>query len=370
MWDAPSRLMANQNGRTQHSDPSDTSYMRYGEDRNLDRDARRSAGSEEHGYQDPRDQRGTRPDWRRDTWRPEDRDRDERNAGQGWSRGGDQFAERERTGAWDRSSDSRTYGREPNRMYGGHQDRQRGYDDRGASGYGGSGSPGGYDGPDRGGGSYTGGGYGGSGVGERAWNDRGSGDERGGYDQRRGGGFGGREDMGYRGGGYSGAGDTTGYGGGPSGYGAGDYRQGRGMDGGVYAGTGGQSGSQAGEPEPWRRGRGPHAGKGPAGFQRSDERIKEAVCEALADHDDIDASNIDVAVKGGEVTLSGTVDDRRTKRLAEECVECVRGVKDVQNQLRLSTDRDRKPGGSTGSTGSSMSIERQDQGADKKHRPS
>ena len=101
--------------------------------------------------------------------------------------------------------------------------------------------------------------------------------------------------------------------------------------------------------------RGPHHGKGPASYQRSDERIKEMVNEALTDHDEIDATSIEVNVKAGEVTLTGTVEDRRMKRLAEECAESVRGVKDVQNQLRVGTER--KLGSSTN-----------DQ-SDKKHRP-
>jgi hypothetical protein len=83
------------------------------------------------------------------------------------------------------------------------------------------------------------------------------------------------------------------------------------------------------------RGTGPHRGKGPMGYQRSDERIRELVCEALADDDLIDASQIHVTVKDGEVTLSGTVDDRRTKREAEDCVASVTGVRDVQVQLKV-----------------------------------
>jgi len=80
-----------------------------------------------------------------------------------------------------------------------------------------------------------------------------------------------------------------------------------------------------------------HRGKGPSGYMRSDERIRETVCEALSDDDRVDASNIEVTVKNGEVTLSGTVDDRMSKRMAEECVENLSGVKDVQNLIRIST---------------------------------
>jgi hypothetical protein len=100
-----------------------------------------------------------------------------------------------------------------------------------------------------------------------------------------------------------------------------------------------------------------HRGKGPAGYIRSDERIRENVCEALSDDDRVDASNIEVTVKSGEVTLAGTVEDRLQKRLAEECIENISGVNDVQNLLRVAmptTDVTRRgttsPSTSTGTT--------------------
>jgi len=77
-----------------------------------------------------------------------------------------------------------------------------------------------------------------------------------------------------------------------------------------------------------------HRGKGPSSYQRSDERLREMICEALTDDDRVDASNIEVSVKSGEVTLTGHVADRQQKRAAEDCVENVPGVKDVQNQIR------------------------------------
>lgn len=78
-----------------------------------------------------------------------------------------------------------------------------------------------------------------------------------------------------------------------------------------------------------------YRGRGPKGFQRSDERLRELISERLADHDAIDASEIEVTVANGEVTLAGTVDDRRTKRLAEDVAESVSGVHDVHNQLKV-----------------------------------
>lgn len=78
-----------------------------------------------------------------------------------------------------------------------------------------------------------------------------------------------------------------------------------------------------------------HAGKGPKGWSRSDEQLREDVNMALARDPEIDAEDCEVSVSNGEVTLSGTVADKRTKRLAEDCVENVFGVKDVQNQIRV-----------------------------------
>lgn len=88
----------------------------------------------------------------------------------------------------------------------------------------------------------------------------------------------------------------------------------------------------------------PFPGKGPKGYVRSDERIHEEVCELLSDGH-LDASDIDVTVKDAEVTLMGTVCDRRTKRLAEELLEGVRGIKDIQNQLKVSGSAMNKSGG-------------------------
>jgi hypothetical protein len=87
-------------------------------------------------------------------------------------------------------------------------------------------------------------------------------------------------------------------------------------------------------------GAGPHAGRGPRGYQRSDERIREDVCDRLCEHGYVDASAIEVTVLNGEVTLSGVVPERHEKRMAEDAAEQVSGVREVHNQLRVT------PGGS------------------------
>lgn len=84
-----------------------------------------------------------------------------------------------------------------------------------------------------------------------------------------------------------------------------------------------------------------HRGKGPMNYQRSDERIREIVCEALTEDDRVDASSMEVAVKNGEVTLTGTVEDRTMKRLVEDIVESVSGVRELQNLLRIAGERTR-----------------------------
>ncbi len=83
------------------------------------------------------------------------------------------------------------------------------------------------------------------------------------------------------------------------------------------------------------RSEGEHRGRGPSGYRRSDERIREDVNDRLSDDSWIDASHIEVQVSNGEVTLNGTVHDRRDKRHAEDLAERVSGVSHVQNNLRV-----------------------------------
>lgn len=126
-------------------------------------------------------------------------------------------------------------------------------------------------------------------------------------------------------------------------YGQGGYNEGMYGQGGMqdrfgsqgYQGWSRESGAQT------------HRGKGPSGYMRSDERIREMVCEALSDDPDVDATNIEVTVKSGEVLLSGTVEDRQQKRVAEDVVDQVSGVKDIQNQIRVSSER-KAPGKEAG----------------------
>jgi hypothetical protein len=84
-----------------------------------------------------------------------------------------------------------------------------------------------------------------------------------------------------------------------------------------------------------RQREGPFAGRGPKGYQRADSRIREDVCDRLTDAPFLDASDIEVNVKDGDVTLSGTVRSREERRRSEDLIEHVTGVRDVHNNLRV-----------------------------------
>jgi hypothetical protein len=80
---------------------------------------------------------------------------------------------------------------------------------------------------------------------------------------------------------------------------------------------------------------GPYVGRGPKGYARSDESIYEEACQRLLRDGYVDATDIEVKVEHGEVTLEGWVEDRDQKRLAEDLVEAVPGVVDVHNRTRI-----------------------------------
>lgn len=84
---------------------------------------------------------------------------------------------------------------------------------------------------------------------------------------------------------------------------------------------------------------GEHKGKGPKGYQRSDERIKEDINDRLSDDEHIDASNTDVTIENGEVTLSGTVNSKEAKRRAEDAAEAISGIKNIENRIRVTTEK-------------------------------
>jgi hypothetical protein len=96
------------------------------------------------------------------------------------------------------------------------------------------------------------------------------------------------------------------------------------------AGAGADTGAGAGGGS-----RADYRGRGPRGYKRSDDRILEDVSERLTDSPDVDASDFEINVSNGEVTLSGSAGSRHEKRMAGFIAEEVRGVIHVNNQLEL-----------------------------------
>ena len=100
-------------------------------------------------------------------------------------------------------------------------------------------------------------------------------------------------------------------------------------------------------------------GRGPKGYARSDERLREDLCEKLTDDPYIDASEIDLTVSSGTVTIEGDVESRWMKHRIEDLVDSCQGVKTIENKLRVaglrSDDESRSasrsnPSGTTGTT--------------------
>lgn len=76
--------------------------------------------------------------------------------------------------------------------------------------------------------------------------------------------------------------------------------------------------------------------QGPRGYQRSDERILEDICDRLTRSGRLDVKDVEVRVDSGVVTLEGSVPDRLQKYRVEDIVDDVFGVRDLFNRLRVS----------------------------------
>lgn len=75
--------------------------------------------------------------------------------------------------------------------------------------------------------------------------------------------------------------------------------------------------------------------RGPKGYTRSDERIKEDVSEQLWRADHIDSSEVSVTVGDGVVALSGTVPERWMRLELESIADNCMGVQDIDNNIRV-----------------------------------
>jgi hypothetical protein len=91
---------------------------------------------------------------------------------------------------------------------------------------------------------------------------------------------------------------------------------------------------------------------GPKGYTRSDERVKEDICERLMLANSVDSTEVTVNVKDGQVTLEGSVPSRRMKHTIEDLVDATPGVKDIENRLRVSSGAFERGGGASERSGS------------------
>ncbi|MFO7275428.1 MAG: BON domain-containing protein [Pseudomonadota bacterium] len=188
----------------------------------------------------------------------------------------------------------------------------------GGSRYGASGF-GGYEGE----GQYGGRAYGGEGPYGPVWGQREGLGQSGPFDPGRRGGFRWgaereREARGYGGQDFRGSGSYGGHGT------TGDY--------GYGAGPGGSWGGMQAPPQGMS---GTTARRGPKGYQRSDERLKEDICERLMQAEHIDSSEVTIEVQAGRVTLEGTVPERYMKHAIEDLVDACPGVQDIDNRIRV-----------------------------------
>ncbi len=226
----------------------------------------------------------------------------------------------EREGFWGRGHESSGYDRDERRDYS--------REDYGVSDRGGQDRPGSY------GGSF-------SRTGEEGRSGQGYGWQRGEFGREAAGrGYAGNQGRGY---GY-GNDERSRYGGG--GHGGGDRSRSGQDERGLFEKASDEVSSWFGDSDAEKRRERDYRGRGPKGYKRSDSRVQEDVNDRLSDDPYIDASEIEVSVSGGEVTLTGTVDSRQARRRAEDMAEQVSGVSYVQNNLRVRTG-----GGETAAVG-------------------
>jgi hypothetical protein len=80
---------------------------------------------------------------------------------------------------------------------------------------------------------------------------------------------------------------------------------------------------------------GPFTGIGPRGYRRTDERIREDVCDALTEHGHIDPRSVTLEVIRGDVHLAGEVSSAAMRGLIEDVAGSVPGVRGIHNALAV-----------------------------------
>ena len=107
---------------------------------------------------------------------------------------------------------------------------------------------------------------------------------------------------------------------------------------GVERGSGDSRSTSSAAPRIGSRGK-----RSPKGYTRSDERIREDVCDRLTESY-LECEEVTVTVKNGEVVLTGRAPSGETRRQIERIAEAVTGVQEVTNQIRTRRDEDGQDG--------------------------
>ena len=71
----------------------------------------------------------------------------------------------------------------------------------------------------------------------------------------------------------------------------------------------------------------------------ADDRISDDVRQRLASNPDVRGAALDVTVKDGVVTIQGRVHTEKGRKKATEIAKKVKGVVNVNNQLKLYSDK-------------------------------
>jgi hypothetical protein len=78
---------------------------------------------------------------------------------------------------------------------------------------------------------------------------------------------------------------------------------------------------------------------GPKGYQRSDERMREEICDELMRTAHLDSSDVTIDVTAAKAVLEGTVPERWMKHAMEDLADACPGIQDVENRIRVDTAR-------------------------------
>lgn len=84
---------------------------------------------------------------------------------------------------------------------------------------------------------------------------------------------------------------------------------------------------------------GDFTGRGPKNYSRSNERVREDICERLTADPYIDAQELEVRCENGTVVIEGQVEERWMKHRIEDLVDATAGVKQIDNRVTVAGQR-------------------------------